>query len=68
MFQETPLHIAVRQRDLETVRTLLGQGVDTNIKDKDGVNKTDGRLMFQLSSFIIFVQVCNNPLYPTFKD
>ena len=40
LFQETSLHIAVRQQDLETVRMLLGQGVDTNIKDKNGVNKT----------------------------
>ena len=40
LFQETSLHIAVRQQDLETVRMLLDQGVDTNIKDKNGVNKT----------------------------
>jgi len=37
LFQETPLHIAVGKGDLETVRRLLGQGVDANIKDKDGV-------------------------------
>ena len=37
LFQQTLLHIAVGKGDVNIVRTLLGQEVDTNIKDGDGV-------------------------------
>lgn len=34
------MHIAVRQGDVNTVKTLLGQGADPNVKDEDGVSET----------------------------
>ena len=38
--QMTPLHMAVYRNNLGTVRSLVDQGADTNIKDGNGVSKT----------------------------
>jgi len=37
MFQRTPLHKAAEQGDVNTLKNLLGRGIDINIKDKDEV-------------------------------
>ena len=36
-FQGNSIHEAARQGDLDTVRCLVGEGMDVNIKDDDGV-------------------------------
>ena len=38
--QMTPLHIAVEGKHLGTVKYLVGQRADTNIKDYNGVSTT----------------------------
>ena len=37
LFQRTPLHNAAEQGDVDTLKNLLDQGMNINIKDKDGV-------------------------------
>lgn len=37
--QMTPLHMAVEGKHLDTVKYLVGQGADTNVKDNYGVSK-----------------------------
>ena len=39
--QRTPLHWAARGGHVDTVTFFLEQGVDINIKDKDGVSERD---------------------------
>ena len=34
-----PLHWAVKRSQFDTVKYLVGQGVDTNVKDGNGVSK-----------------------------
>ena len=36
--QMTPLHMAVEGKHLGTVKYLVGQGADTNVKDDNGVS------------------------------
>ena len=38
--QLTPLHMAVEGKHLGTVKYLVGQGADTNVKDGNGVSTT----------------------------
>ena len=40
--QMTPLHMAVEGKHLGTVKCLVGQGADTNVKDSYGVSKDYG--------------------------
>lgn len=54
-FQRTPLHIAAEQSDVNTVKTLLDNGSDTTIKDKDGVYAYDCTIGSRL---IVLVYVC----------
>ena len=36
----TPLHMAVNRNNFGTVKSLVDQGADTNIKDSNGVSNT----------------------------
>ena len=46
--QETPLHVAAREGNMDAAQFLIRNGADVNIKDKDGV----GRLVL-LIAFIL---------------
>ena len=39
VYQQTPLHIAVREGQMHTVECLVKEGADINIKDNDYVSK-----------------------------
>ena len=49
--QRTPLHIAVREGQEYTVKSLVDKGADISIKDNDGVSETGSRLLVQLYRF-----------------
>ena len=38
-FQQTPLHVAARQGDVNKMKTLADNGADTNAKDKNGASE-----------------------------
>ena len=39
-FQQTSLHVAAQQGDVNKVKTLADTGADTNAKDKNGASET----------------------------
>ena len=43
--QRTPLHIAVREGQEYTVKSLVKKGADIDFRDNDGVSKTGSRLV-----------------------
>ena len=47
--QRTALHIAVREGQEYTVKSLVDQGADINIRDNDGVSYTGSRLVLLIS-------------------
>ena len=43
VYQEYPLHKAIKLGEFDTVKHLVVKGTDINIKDNNGVSATDGR-------------------------
>jgi ankyrin repeat protein len=49
--RQTALHLAVEEGHIEIVKLLLEHGADVNIKDSNGVQKTNIK-------FVILISIC----------